>query len=85
MPLDPQGSQLLAWAAKTRQQTYPQMGVKAARAHYEKASKVLDIAPIELAVVTDGVAQQLNLDYKTDSWVCSMNLDYKTDSWVCSR
>ncbi len=61
MPLDPQGSQLLAWAAKARQKTYPQMGVKAARAHYEKASKVLDIAPIKLSVVTDGVAQQNQL------------------------
>jgi hypothetical protein len=39
----------------------------------------------ELASWADSDFTFLNLDYKTDSWVCSMNLDYKTDSWVCSR
>ena len=53
MALDPQVEQLLAWAARSRQKPYHEIGVAAARALYEKASALLDVPAAPLYDVHD--------------------------------
>ena len=53
MPLDPQVAQLLAWAARSRQRPYHEVGVAAARSHYEKAAVLLEVPPAGLHDVHD--------------------------------
>lgn len=52
-PLDPQVAQLVAWAAKNRLPSYPAMGVAAAREHYARAVRILDLAPAPMHEVHD--------------------------------
>ena len=53
MTLDAQVAQLLAWAGRSRQKPYPEIGVQAAREHYERAAAVIDITPAALHDVHD--------------------------------
>ena len=53
MTLDAQVAQLLAWAARSTQPAYHEAGVAYARAAYEKATRVLDVAPAPLPDVHD--------------------------------
>ena len=53
MTLDAQVAQLLAWAARSTQPAYHEAGVAYARAAYEKAAQVLDVATAALPDVHD--------------------------------
>jgi acetyl esterase len=53
MPLDPKVEQLLGWARRSEGGSYAQMTPTAARVHYARASRTLDIAAIPLAEVHD--------------------------------